>query len=104
MRHFKILLVIALTVFALGGGAGFAVQADAAGKSYSNPDGGGVDKPYAADDQAAESQGPDYYDGNNGCGQDKKADLAPDAGGGYDDNNGNCGNKHQLPDDGGGAD
>ncbi|HVM08981.1 MAG TPA: hypothetical protein VM345_10980 [Acidimicrobiales bacterium] len=52
------------------------------GRSESNPDGGGVDKPYAAAGQPAESQGDGDYDGNNGCGND--ADFA-------DDNNGNCG-------------
>ena len=52
------------------------------GRSHSNPDGGGVDKPYAAAGQDAESQGDSDYDGNNGCGND--TDFA-------DDNNGNCG-------------
>lgn len=61
------------------------------GKSESNPDGEGVDKPYAADGQAAETQQGDYgpdavnaddFDGNNGCGND--TDFS-------DDNNGNCG-------------
>ena len=52
------------------------------GKSHSNPDGEGVDKPYEAAGQAAESQGDSDFDGNNGCGND--ADFA-------DDNNGNCG-------------
>jgi hypothetical protein len=52
------------------------------GRSDSNPDGEGVDKPYAAAGQGAESQGESDYDGNNGCGND--TDFA-------DDNNGNCG-------------
>lgn len=58
------------------------------GKSHSNPDGGGVDKPYAVADQAAGSQAnTGFQDGNNGCGQDKHID------GGGDDNNGWCGAK-----------
>jgi hypothetical protein len=58
------------------------------GKSHSNPDGGGVDKPYPADGQAAGSQAnTGFQDGNNGCGQDKHID------GGGDDNNGWCGAK-----------
>ncbi len=36
------------------------------GKSHSNPDGGGVDKPYPADGQSAQSQGTSDFDGNNG--------------------------------------
>jgi len=52
------------------------------GKSGSNPDGAGVDKPYPAAGQDARSQGKRDFDGNNGCGND--ADRA-------DDNNGNCG-------------
>lgn len=60
------------------------------GNSHSNPDGGGVDKPYPAGGQGAATQGPDYYDGNNGCGQDKRID------GGGDDNNGHCGNPHDA--------
>ena len=68
------------------------------GKSSSNPDGAGVDKPYAADGQAAGSQGDSYavgdvnnddYDGNNGCGND--TDFA-------DDNNGNCGGQKEDDD------
>src|SRR6266480_4554723 len=51
------------------------------GNSYSNPDGGGVDKPYQADNQPAKSQGNDDYDGNNGCGNDIDHE---------DDNKGNC--------------
>jgi hypothetical protein len=65
------------------------------GNSESNPDGGGVDKPYDAAGQPAQSQGPDYFDGNNGCGQDKHSGEAPDPQGGFDDNNGNCGNPHK---------
>ena len=66
------------------------------GNSHSNPDGGGVDKPYPADGQPSMSQGPTYFDGNNGCGQDKKYDAAPDVQGGYDDNNGHCGKPNTL--------
>jgi hypothetical protein len=58
------------------------------GNSGSNPDGAGYDKPVA---DGGGSQGPAYFDGNNGCGQDRKQDVAPDEQGGYDDNNGNCG-------------
>jgi hypothetical protein len=54
------------------------------GRSSSNPDGGGVDKPFAADGKAAGSQGRNDFDGNNGCGNDN--DFA-------DDNNGNCGGR-----------
>lgn len=54
------------------------------GKSESNPDGNGVDKPYPADKQPARSQGRNDNDGNNGCGNDN--DFS-------DDNNGNCGGK-----------
>ena len=70
------------------GGSGYQ------GKSNSNPDGEGVDKPYAAAGQDAETQGESDYDGNNGCGND--TDFA-------DDNNGNCGkpDKDRGPDDGG---
>ena len=58
------------------------------GRSGSNPDGGGVDKPYSADGQTAGSQpNTGFQDGNNGCGQDKRLD------GGGDDNNGWCGFK-----------
>lgn len=69
------------------------------GKSHSNPDGGGVDKPYDADGQNAETQGtnPPVADGNNGCGQEKQAGEVGDEFG-LDDNNGNCGNKHLVPD------
>jgi hypothetical protein len=76
------------------------------GKSGSNPDSGGVDKPYPAAGQDAKSQGKNDYDGNNGCGND--SDRA-------DDNNGNCGKqgksktigetdkpKHDYTDDHGG--
>jgi len=65
------------------------------GRSMSNPDGQGVDKPYPAAGQAAGTQGPMYFDGNNGCGQDRKRDVARDFQGGYDDNNGHCGGAHQ---------
>lgn len=54
------------------------------GKSESNPDKDGVDKPYPADGQEARSQGRNDNDGNNGCGNDN--DFS-------DDNNGNCGGK-----------
>jgi hypothetical protein len=69
------------------------------GKSQSNPDGGGVDKPYPADGQPAGSQQGDYgpdevnaddFDGNNGCGND--TDFS-------DDNNGNCGGLKKGHDD-----
>lgn len=68
------------------------------GKSESNPDGDGVDKPYPADGQPAESQQGDYgtnevnaddFDGNNGCGND--TDFS-------DDNNGNCGGLKEVDD------
>jgi hypothetical protein len=96
-----------LVALALSGGAWFAAPAFAdpsedktMGSSFSNPDGGGVDKPYAADGQAAGTQGSTPEpDGNNGCGQEKKAGVSPDEFG-LDDNNGNCGNKHTS----GGAD
>jgi hypothetical protein len=52
------------------------------GRSHSNPDGGGVDKPYRAAGQEARTQGTSDWDGNNGCGNDD--DRA-------DDNNGWCG-------------
>jgi len=55
------------------------------GTSGSNPDGGGVDKPYAAAGQDAYTQGDRDADGNNGCGND--TDFS-------DDNNGNCGGLH----------
>lgn len=68
-----------------------------AGKSGSNPDGDGLDKPVSGDAFVAAggggTQGPAYFDGNNGCGQDRKQDVAPDHQGGYDDNNGNCGSQ-----------
>lgn len=51
------------------------------GKSHSNPDRDGVDKPYSADNQLAFSQGLSDFDGNNGCGNDN--DFS-------DDNNGKC--------------
>jgi hypothetical protein len=54
------------------------------GASQSNPDGGGVDKPYAAAGQEARSQGSSDWDGNNGCGNDDDRE---------DDNNGWCGRK-----------
>lgn len=60
------------------------------GKSESNPDGGGVDKPYPADGQPARSQGSGDFDGNNGCGNDRDFE---------DDNNGNCGNRRGRPAD-----
>jgi hypothetical protein len=49
------------------------------------------------------TQGSEPFDGNNGCGQEKKAGEVPDPVFGLDDNNGNCG-KPITPDDGGGAD
>jgi len=44
------------------------------GKSPSNPDGNGVDKPYPADGQPPRSQGRNDNDGNNGCGNDNEFD------------------------------
>ncbi len=104
-----------------GGGGGQQAQAQAAqptvmatvlpggteGRSPSNPDargagsiGQGVDKPYAAAGQKAESQqyggATAYFDGNNGCGQDKHSGEAREtdtAHTGWDDNNGWCGRK-----------
>jgi len=73
------------------------------GSSESNPDGGGVDKPYPADGQPAGSQQGDYgpdavnaddFDGNNGCGND--TDFS-------DDNNGNCGKPEDTTENGGGG-
>lgn len=61
------------------------------GKSNSNPDGNGVDKPYPVDGRPPQSQGSGDFDGNNGCGNDN--DFS-------DDNNGNCGGKgkdHKTP-------
>src|SRR5205814_118933 len=60
-------------------------------------DGHGVDKPYPSDGQPASTQGPGYYDGNNGCGQDRRYDTARDFQGGYDDNNGHCGRLPSSP-------
>src|SRR5688572_23367272 len=76
-----------------GGGNG-----NVQGNSHSNPDGGGVDKPFAAGGQSAGTQGSSFHDGNNGCGQDKRFD------GGGDDNNGRCGNPNVVvnPPPGGG--
>ena len=54
------------------------------GNSRSNPDGGGLDKPFGVDSKLAGSQGRGDFDGNNGCGNDN--DFA-------DDNNGNCGGR-----------
>ena len=84
-----------LTVLALAGVTGIVPLAGSAsathrpsspgatqGGSESNPDGAGVDKPFPADGQPAESQGSADFDGNNGCGNDD--DRA-------DDNNGLCG-------------
>lgn len=51
------------------------------GRSGSNPDGGGVDKPFPANGQNARSQGTSDFDGNNGCGNDDDRS---------DDNNGRC--------------
>jgi hypothetical protein len=81
----------------------------AQGNSHSNPDGDtklansnttGVDKPYSADNQSANSQPASnnkVSDGNNGCGQDKKSGEPRDGGthNGYDDNNGWCGGKNR---------
>src|SRR5581483_5164936 len=81
------------------------------GRSPSNPDargagsiGQGVDKPYAAAGQKAESQQyggtTAYFDGNNGCGQDKHSGEARETDTvhtGWDDNNGWCGRKPTPP-------
>ncbi|HVE75652.1 MAG TPA: hypothetical protein VND22_02670 [Actinomycetota bacterium] len=78
-----------------GGGQENGSGGDTQGNAGSNPDGGGVDKPYDAAGQPAQSQGPSYYDGNNGCGQDKKVEAREgwfgQAHNGWDDNNGWCG-------------
>jgi hypothetical protein len=58
------------------------------GKSPSNPDGNGVDKPHPADGQPARSQGKGGWDMNNGCGND--TDFS-------DDNRGNCGGPEKPP-------
>lgn len=59
------------------------------GKSGSNPDGDGVDKPIPGKmGEKPQTQGQGDYDGNNGCGNDN--DFA-------DDNNGNCGGKEKTP-------
>jgi len=59
------------------------------GKSGSNPDGDGVDKPIPGKmGEKPQTQGNGDYDGNNGCGNDN--DFA-------DDNNGNCGGKEKTP-------
>jgi hypothetical protein len=106
----KLFALVILTVVAMSGGMLFATTASAAppegqtvGKSHSNPDGGGVDKPYDAAGEDAASQGvvPPAPDGNNGCGQEKKAHETPDPEFGLDDNNGNCGPKDR--DNGGGG-
>ncbi|HUQ39446.1 MAG TPA: hypothetical protein VM030_04780 [Acidimicrobiales bacterium] len=68
------------------GGPAAGSGGDTQGRSGSNPDGGGVDKPYAADGQPAMSQGSSDWDGNNGCGNDDDRE---------DDNNGNCGGGHK---------
>lgn len=54
------------------------------GRSDSNPDGGGVDKPGCASDSRGCQDTNVDRDGNNGCGNDV---------GRSDDNNGNCGRK-----------
>lgn len=58
------------------------------GKSGSNPDGNGVDKPYPAGGKLPQTQGEADFDGNNGCGNDNNFS---------DDNNGNCGGKGKPP-------
>src|SRR5881409_2814928 len=72
----------------------FVVSADPGnmGQSGSNPDGAGMDKPVS---MGGGTQGPAYFDGNNGCGQDRRQDIAPDQQGGFDDNNGHCGSNEQ---------
>jgi hypothetical protein len=109
MKKLKFVLSAALVALALGAGGLFVTSAGTAnaappadktmGNSHSNPDGGGVDKPYDADGQPANSQGDADTlpaDGNNGCGQEKHAGEIGDASG-LDDNNGHCGNKHDAP-------
>ncbi len=54
------------------------------GKSDSNPDGGGVDKPGCESDPRGCQGTAGDRDGNNGCGNDADRE---------DDNNGNCGGK-----------
>jgi len=70
------------------------------GHSLSNPDGGGLDKPYDvggkdANSQLKPSETSLVSDGNNGCGQDKKNEPREGDFGqphiGYDDNQGWCG-------------
>src|SRR6266576_15783 len=86
LQRFFVVLVVALGIAVLGSGNAFAAgNGETQGHSMSNPDGGGVDKPYAADAQPAMSQGTSDFDGNNGCGNDD--DRA-------DDNNGWCGRHH----------
>src|SRR2546426_1312823 len=81
----------ALVFGAFGAGAVFA-DPGTMGKSGSNPDGGGLDKPVTGTSaQGGGTQGPAYFDGNNGCGKDRRQDIAPDQQGGFDDNNGHCG-------------
>lgn len=63
-------------------GAGAAGNGDTQGASGSNPDGGGIDKPWCGTDGNLECQGTSDFDGNNGCGNDADRE---------DDNNGNCG-------------
>lgn len=63
-------------------GAGAASNGDTQGASGSNPDGGGIDKPWCGTDGNLECQGTSDFDGNNGCGNDADRE---------DDNNGNCG-------------
>ncbi|HET7770443.1 MAG TPA: hypothetical protein VFN74_16830, partial [Chloroflexota bacterium] len=53
------------------------------GHSLSNPDGGGLDKPYDVGDKDKNSQAnpnntSKVSDGNNGCGQDKKVEARED--------------------------
>lgn len=83
-------LFAALLAVGLGLAPGASAKGDKGGNggtqgaSHSNPDGGGVDKPYPADGQDARSQGDSDWDGNNGCGNDDDRE---------DDNNGWCGRK-----------
>ena len=93
----------ALVFGAFGAGAVFA-DPGTMGKSGSNPDGGGLDKPVTGTRaQGGGTQGPAYFDGNNGCGQDRRQDIAPDPQGGYDDNNGHCGKQTSSNENGSSA-
>ena len=87
-----LLILLLCAPVSAGPGSGHQKSPNGAtqGAAHSNPDGGGVDKPYAAAGQDARSQGSSDWDGNNGCGNDDDRE---------DDNNGWCGRKpDQQPD------